>query len=122
MHLPGALVLGQSVVEGDFLVAETGLLAARPCRPDVLGKLDQFFEHLRRRDGIGVIAGNRRFEAFRECLGLRDVALGLRAHIAVDELLQRLDGEVLLLGLAYLGEELVGQDRDVGAFAAQPPS
>ena len=36
-HISGTLVFGQSVVKGDFFLAQTGLLAARPSRPDVLG-------------------------------------------------------------------------------------
>jgi hypothetical protein len=36
-----------------------------------------------------------------------DVALGLSPNVAVDELFQRLDGEVLLVGLAHFGKELV---------------
>ena len=42
--------------------------------------------------------------------------LRLGAHVAVDELLQRLDGEVLLVDVPHFGEELVRQDRDVRAF------
>ena len=84
--LSRALVLGERVVERDFFVGEPRLLAARPRRPDVLGKLDQFFEHLRRRDGVGVIAGDGRFQPLRERLRLGDVALGLGPHVTIDEL------------------------------------
>jgi hypothetical protein len=59
--LPRALVFGERVVERDFFIRKARLLAARPCRPDVVGKLDQFFDYLGSRDGVGVIAGNRRF-------------------------------------------------------------
>jgi len=59
--LPCALVLGKRIIEGAFFVCETRLLAAQPCRPNVLGKLDQFFDHLSSGDGVGVITGNRRF-------------------------------------------------------------
>jgi hypothetical protein len=39
-HIPCALVLGQSVVERDFLRTETRLLPARPRGPDVLRQPD----------------------------------------------------------------------------------
>ena len=61
-----ALVFGQRIVEGDFFLATGLFLAARPGRPDVLGKLDQLLDHLRRGDGVRVIAGDRLFRAARE--------------------------------------------------------
>ena len=47
---------GQGVIEGDFFVREARLLAARSCRPNVLGKLDQFFDHPRRLRRRGSLA------------------------------------------------------------------
>ena len=98
-HLTGALVLGECVAKRHLLVAEVRFLSARACRPNVLGKLDQFFEHLRRRNGVGVIASDSGFRPFAECLRSRHIPLRLPAHVAVDKLLQRLDGEVLFLRL-----------------------
>jgi hypothetical protein len=72
--LPCALVLGGRIIERNFVVREARFLAARSCCPDVLGKLDQFFDHLRGRDGVGVVAGSVRFE-LRERLRLGDVWL-----------------------------------------------
>src|SRR3984893_14548407 len=74
--LPCALVLGERVIERNFFIREARFLAARSCRLDVLGKLDQFFDDLRGREGVGVITGNSCFEPFRERLRLGHVALG----------------------------------------------
>lgn len=82
-RFPRTVVLGQCVVEGDLLIAQTRFLAACARRPNVLGMLDQFFEHLSRGEGIGVVAGNCCLQAFRKYLGLHHIALGLGAHVAV---------------------------------------
>jgi hypothetical protein len=57
-YLPGAFVLRQRVIERDFLLAEARFLASLPSGLDVLGQLDQFFQDLRRGDGIDVVARN----------------------------------------------------------------
>ena len=76
--LPRALVLGECVIKGDFLIREARFLAARSCRPDVLGKLDQFFEHLSSGEGVGVIARNGRFQPLQWLTGA-DVQAALTA-------------------------------------------
>ena len=67
----------QRVVERDFFIREARLLPACPCGADVLCKLNQFFNHLRRGQSVVVIAGNGRLKPLRERLCLSDVALGL---------------------------------------------
>ena len=81
-----ALVLGQGVVERDLFACQAGLFTSGALL-NVLGQLDQLFEHLRRRDRIGVIAGNGGLKALCEGFGLRHVALGLRSNVAIDQLL-----------------------------------
>jgi hypothetical protein len=53
------VVFGERIVEGDFPIAEAGFFAACARGSNVLGKLDQFFENLRSRQCISVIAGDR---------------------------------------------------------------
>ena len=68
-----ALVLGQSVIEGDFLLAEPFLLAASVRGTYVLREVDQLLNNLRRRDRVRVVAGDRRLQPFGEGAGLHDV-------------------------------------------------
>ena len=49
----------KAFIEGDFLLAEPFLRAALVRGADVLGEPDQLLNDLRRRDGIGVVAGDR---------------------------------------------------------------
>ena len=44
--LPRTFVFGQCVIERYFFIHKARFLAASPRRPDVLGKLDQFFDDL----------------------------------------------------------------------------
>jgi len=106
-QLTGALVFGEGVAEGDLLLREARFFTARSGSPDVLGDLDEFLEHLRDGDGVGVVARDCRFQTLGEALGLGHVTLGLRPYGAGDQLLQGLDGQVALLHFAHLGEELV---------------
>ena len=55
-RLSGTIVFCQGIIERDFLITKARLFTSRPCCPNVLGKLDQLFEHLGRRDGVGVIS------------------------------------------------------------------
>ena len=72
-HLDRAGVLGQGVVEGDFLLAESFLLTALVCGADVLGEPDQFLKDLRCCDCIPVVAGDRFLQPLGEGTGLHDV-------------------------------------------------
>ena len=71
-----ALVLGQSVIKGDFLLAEPFLLAASVSGTDVLGEVDQLLNNLCRRDGVRVVAGDRLLQPLGEGAGLHDVDPG----------------------------------------------
>ena len=108
-----ALVLGQGVVEGDFVFAEFFLLAAPVGGADVLGEPDEFLKDLRRRDGVAVVTGDGFLRPLREGAGLHDVDPASRAKLPVDELAQRLHRQVLLLHSLNLGEEFVGQDGNL---------
>ena len=112
-RLDRALVLGQGVVEGDLFLAQSSLLAAPVCGADVLGKPDQFLKDLRRGDGVAVVAGDRLLQPLGEGAGLYDVDPASRAKLAVEELAQRLQREVLPLHPLNLCEELFGKDGDV---------
>ena len=72
-HLDRALVLGEGVVERDFLLAEPFLLASPVRGTDVLGEPDQFLKDLRRGDGIAVVASNRFLESLGKGAGLHHV-------------------------------------------------
>ena len=74
-HLDCALVLGQGVVEGDFLLAKPFLLTALVCGADVPGKPDQFLKDLRRCDRIAVVASDRFLQPLGEGASLHHVDL-----------------------------------------------
>ena len=48
-----ALVFGQSIVERSLLVAKAGFFALFSRGANILGKLDEFFQHLRGGQGVG---------------------------------------------------------------------
>ena len=56
-HLDRALILGEGVVERDFPLAGSFLLATPVCGADVLGQSDQFLKDLCRGDGVAVVTG-----------------------------------------------------------------
>ena len=72
-QLHSALVLGQGVIERDFLLAQSFLFSAAVRGADVLRELDQLLKDLRRRDGTGVVAGDRLLEPIGEGPGLDNV-------------------------------------------------
>ena len=80
------LVLGQGVVEGDFLLAEPFLLAALVGGTDVPGKVDQFLKYFGRGDGVTVVASDCLLQPLGEGAGLHDVDPTARAQFPVDEL------------------------------------
>ena len=67
--LYSALVLGQGVIEGDFLLAESFLLAPPVRGADVPGEIDQLLNDLCRRDGIGMVPGDRLLQPLGEGSG-----------------------------------------------------
>jgi len=69
-QLAGALVLGQGIVKYDLLLRQPSLLTAGTGGADVRGNLDEFFQHLRRRDGVGVVARDGSLKPFGEAFGL----------------------------------------------------
>ena len=89
-HLDRALVLGQGIVEGDFLGAESFLFAALMCGADVLGEPDQFLKNLGRREGVAVVTGDHFLQPLGGGPGLHDVDPVWRRKLPVDELAGRL--------------------------------
>ena len=59
-YLPRTLVLGQSIIKGYLFVGETRFFAAGARCPNVLGKLNQFLDNLRRSNCVGVIPSDGR--------------------------------------------------------------
>jgi hypothetical protein len=113
-HGHGAVVRLEGVVEGELVLREAELLAARVGLAHVARELDQLLDHLRGLDRAVLVAADGLFQHLGERARLHDVLLPAHAELSVQELLQELDGEVLLRHAAHFGEELVGEDRDVG--------
>lgn len=63
-HLYRAFVLGQGIIEGNLFIRQTGLFATLARRAYILGKLDQFLQHLGSGDGVGVVACYGMFQSF----------------------------------------------------------
>ena len=115
--IAGALILGEGIVESDFFVG--GLLVTAFVRgADILGKLDQLLEHLHGRDRVQMVAGDRRSRRSEKELGLYDIGPRLGSDFAVDQLAQGFERQILLFRRSDFGEELVGQNGDVGALDA----
>ena len=86
-----------------------------------LASCDQLLDHLRRLDGAVLVASDRLLQHLGEGARLDDVLALRRVLISpFSSLLQQLDGEVPLRHAAHFGQELVGEDRDVGLLAARP--
>jgi hypothetical protein len=59
-----------------------------------LGELDQFLDHLGRLDGAVLVLAHGLLEQLRERFGWTTLRFASRADLALEELLQQLDGEV----------------------------
>ncbi len=109
-----APVLRKRVVEGPLLVVQ---VVAR-FGGEVLRDLDQLLQDLERVHAPVVVARDGVKEALGERLAPDDVRPGAALDLAVQELLQRLDGEVLVLHPRHLEQERLGEDADVGSVEA----
>ena len=112
-HINRTLVIGQRVIEGDFLRCQPSLFAPVAGIAEVFCKRDEFLQHLNRADGVRVIAGNGRLKPFRKLAGLNHVGSAARPDFVVQQLAQRLQGQILLRHLPDFGQKLIRQDRDV---------
>jgi len=85
-HLQGGFILRKRVVEGDFIRGQTLFLTAAACGTNVLGKLDQFLQHLDGGDGIGVVARNGVFQPFCKGTCLDHIGAAARADAVTQQL------------------------------------
>jgi len=112
-HLDGAVVGFQRVVERQLVLRESELLAAGVRLAHVLGELDQLLDHLRCLDSAILVAADRLLEHLGERACLHHVFAPSGCQFSLEQLLQELYGEVALGHPAHLGEEFVGENRDV---------
>ena len=95
-RLHGAVVGGEGVVECLLLIRQPHLLARLGGGIEILGELDQLFDHLHRRDGTVVVGVEGFLELLGEDLALHEVALGADFEFVLEQLLQQLGGDVLV--------------------------
>ena len=79
----------------------------------VPGQLDELLDHLRRLDRPVLVAAQALLQQLGEGARLHHVLSSSDGELALQQLLQQLDREVALRHPAHLGEELVGQHRNV---------
>src|SRR5271166_3624506 len=114
----GAVVDFQGIVEGQLVVGQAKVLAPLMGLPHLSGQLDQLRDHLGGLDGAVLVELDRLLQHLQEGAGLDHVLAGASLDLVVQELAEKLQGQVLVRKAAYLGQELVGEDRDFGFLQA----
>ena len=84
------------------------------CGADVLGEGDEFLDHSNAVDGPVVVAAEGFVQPVAQLGALDDVRSRSSLDLVGQKASECLDCEVPLLGLTDFGQELVGQDREVG--------
>ncbi len=111
-------VLGDGVVEGELLLREAELLRALRRRVHLLLHLEHLRDDRRRVDEAVVVPLQRLLEQFPERLRLGEVSRLPPPDLVRQQLLEQLEPQVLLRLVLEGLEELVVEDRDVGALDA----
>jgi hypothetical protein len=86
--LHGAVVGGEGVVEGHFIIGVVKALPPIPGGIELLGQGDQLFEHLRGGEGTDGVNVERSLELLRKSLTLNEVALGTNVDPVVEKFLR----------------------------------
>ena len=117
-HLYCAVVNLQGIVEGQLILGQTEILAAFMGSFHLLGQLDELFDDLGSLYGAIVILVDRLIEHLSKGSRLNQVPVRYSFDLVVEQLPQKLQGQIPVRQTSDLLQELLGEDGDIRGFNA----